>query len=141
MRFSSYEGGATIGSYLLEMAEEREIEFFVFNAFVPAYDFSQLSELAQGIRIDDDYKAWYDLIRRFNHMFHLGFDLSDLEQKSDELMVSMDAKIARLAKSVPQLDIRDYMEKVAAEFTERPFMPLSEVWEEELGDLFEDMDD
>jgi proteasome assembly chaperone (PAC2) family protein len=141
VRFSGYEGGATIGSYLLDMAEEREIEFFVFNAFVPAYDFSQLSDLTQGVRIDDDYKAWYDLMRRFNHMFHLGFDLTDLEQKSEDLLALMDDRIARLAKSIPQLNIEEYMVKVAAEFTERPFMPLSDVWEEGLGDLFKDLED
>ncbi len=141
VKFSNYEGGATIGTYLVDRAEQRNIEFLVFYAFVPAYDFSQLSALLQGIRIENDYKAWYDLIRRFNHMFDLGIDLVDLEQKSDELLLSMDAKIKELEKKVPQLKVRDYMDELAKDFTERPFMPLDEVWERELGDLFEDLED
>ncbi len=58
VKFSNYKGGATIGSYLLDSAEQREIEFFVFYGFVPAYDFSELSPLLQGIRIENDFKAW-----------------------------------------------------------------------------------
>jgi len=141
VKFSNYEGGATIGSYLLDMAEKREVEFFVFYGFVPAYDFSDLSPLLQGMRIENDYKAWYDLMRRFNHMFGLGLDLSDLERHSEELLRSMHAKIEELEQKVPQLKVRDYLDKLAIDFTERPFMPLDEVWERELGDLFEDMED
>ena len=141
VRFSSYEGGTTIGSYLLHQAEPRGIEFCVFYAFVPAYEFSQGGEYSQGVRIDNDYKAWYDLMRRVNHMFKLGLDLVDLEQKSEELIASMDSKLDKLARQLPQLKIRDYLRKVAEEFEERTFMPLSDVWEEELGDLFEGLDD
>jgi predicted ATP-grasp superfamily ATP-dependent carboligase len=141
VRFSNYEGGATIGTYLVDQAEKREIEFIVFYAFVPAYDFSELSTLLQGIRIENDFKAWYDLMRRFNHMFDLGLDLSGLEQQSSELISSMHDKIAEIARKMPQLNVKAYMDKLAEEFTERPFMPLDEVWERELGDLFEDMED
>ena len=138
VRFSNYEGGATIGSYLLDQAEQREIEFFVFYAFVPAYDFSQLSASTQGLRIEQDDKAWYDLLRRLNHMFRLGLDLTDLERQSAELIFSMETKIDAVDKTLPQLNIRDYIAELTDGFTERPFIPLSEVWEEELGDLFGD---
>lgn len=140
VKFSNYEGGTTIGTYLVDRAEPREIEFVVFYAFVPAYDFSELSESSQGIRIEYDFKAWYDLMRRLNHMFGLEIDLSDLEKRSDELRLSMDAKIAELDRQIPQLDVREYMETLAREFVERPFMPLDDVWERELGDLFDDME-
>jgi hypothetical protein len=39
------------------------------------------------------------------------------------------------------MQIRDYMQKIAADFTEHPFMPLGEVWERELGDLLAGLDE
>ena len=139
VKFSNYEGGATIGVYLADRAEQRGIELLVFYALVPAYDFSQLSIRFEGMRIEKDFKAWYDLMRRFNHMFDLGIDLSDLKKRSDELISSMDSKIDELERTMPQLKVREYIEKLTTDFTEIPFMPLSDVWERELGDLFEDM--
>ncbi|MBN1991242.1 MAG: hypothetical protein JW953_00950 [Anaerolineae bacterium] len=142
VKFSNYEGGTTIGTYLVDKAEQREIEFLVFYAMVPAYDFGQLSlSLQQGIRIETDFKAWYDLMRRFNYMFNLGLDLAGLEQESDALLTSMEVKIAELESKLPQVNVKEYIEKLAEDFTEMTFMPLDEVWERELGDLFEDMED
>lgn len=138
VRFSNYQGGATIGSYLVDAAEAYEIELFVFNAFVPAYDFSQASASVQGVRIEHDYKAWYELMRRFNHMFGLGIDLSDLDRQSEELISSLDAKIEELERTLPQINVRGYLEKLSSSFVERPFMPLDDVWERELGDLFDE---
>jgi len=141
VKFSNYEGGTTIGTYLVDRAEQSEVEFLVFYAFVPAYDFSQFSAHHQGIRIENDFRAWYDLTTRFDHMFDLGIPLSDLERKSDELTSSMDDKIAQLERTMPQLKVREYMETLAEDFVEMPFMPLGEVWERELGDLFKDMEE
>lgn len=141
VRFSNYQGGATIGSYLVDRAEQHNCELFVFNAFVPAYDFSQTSASIQGVRIEHDYKAWYELMRRFNHMFGLGIDLSDLDRQSEELLASIDKKIEELEHSMPQMDVRGYLDKLTENFNERPFMPLDDVWEQELGDLFDDLDD
>ncbi|HMQ52560.1 MAG TPA: PAC2 family protein [Anaerolineae bacterium] len=141
VRFSDYEGGATIGSYLLHEAEQRGIEFFVFYAFVPAYDLSQQSAQMQGIRIENDYKAWYDLMRRFNYMFGLDLDLSGLAAHSQELISSMGKKLDELMEKYPQLKVREYLEAIDSEFTEPSFEPLSDVWKEELGDLLEDLDD
>lgn len=141
VRFSNYQGGATIGSYLVDRAEQHKCELFVFNAFVPAYDFSQASSAIQGVRIEHDYKAWYELMRRFNHMFGLGVDLSDLDRQSEELLTSIDKKIEELEHTMPQIDVRGYLNKLAEDFTERPFLPLDDVWEQELGDLFDDLDD
>jgi len=141
VRFSNYEGGATIGSYLLDRAEEEGVEFVAFYAFVPAYDLSELSIRFQGLSIENDYKAWHDLMRRLNYMFGLEIDLSDLEQQSEALLSSMEAKIDELEAKMPQLNVRAYLEKATSDFTEMPFMPLGEVWERELGDLFEDLED
>ena len=139
VRFSNYEGGATISTYLADRAELRGIEFFTFYAFVPSYDFSKPSMVVQPIVIEEDFKAWYDLMRRLNHMFHLDVDLSDLERRSDELIAAWDSKINRMARAMPELGVRGYMEKVNEDFTEAPFEPLSDVWEEALRDLFEDL--
>jgi predicted ATP-grasp superfamily ATP-dependent carboligase len=141
VNFSNYEGGATIGTYLLKEAERRGIEFAVFYAFVPAYDLSQLSSSLQGMRIENDYKAWYDLMRRFNHMFDLGLDLSRLEKESEELIDSMNSKIEEIQKRLPQVNMKEYMDAISQRFSEQSFMPLDDVWERELGDLFDDLDE
>jgi proteasome assembly chaperone (PAC2) family protein len=141
VRFSNYQGGATIGSYLVDRAKHFDLELFTFNAFVPAYDFSPASASIQGVRIEHDYRAWYELMRRFNHMFGLGIDLSDLDRQSEELIVSIDAKIEELERTLPQMNVRGYLEKIAANFTERPFMPLDDVWEQVLGDIFDDAEE
>lgn len=141
VRFSDYEGGVTIGSYLLDQAEERGLEYFAFYGFVPAYDLSQnQSAPLQGLRIENDYKAWYDIMRRLSHMFGLEYSLSDLDESSDELTNSMSAKIDELEQKLPQLKVREYIEKVSDDFTETSFMPLSDVWKRELDDLFEDLE-
>lgn len=141
VKFSDYEGGATIGTYFVDRAEQSGVEFLVFYAFVPAYDLSELSTHLQGMRIENDFKAWYDLTRRLNHMFDLGIGLSDLGRRSDELTSSMDYKIDELERAMPQLKVREYVDGLSRDFVEMPFMPLGEVWERELGDLFEDMED
>lgn len=140
VRFSNYEGGATIGSFMTSRAEQEDAEFLVFNAFVPHYDFAQDASSPRGISIENDYKAWYELMRRLNHMFDLRIDLSDLDQKSEELTASMEEQIDTLAREMPQLPIDEYMEQVNSEFTEVQFMPLDDVWARELGDLFDDSD-
>ena len=140
LRFSNYEGGATISTYIADKAESRGIEFFTFYGFVPSYDFSTNSMAVHPIVIEEDYKAWYDLMRRLNHMFDLGMDLSDLRQKSDELVTTWDSKIGHLAESMPELQVSEYLEQVMEDFTEESFVSLSSVWEEALRDLFDEDD-
>jgi proteasome assembly chaperone (PAC2) family protein len=138
VRFSNYEGGATISMYLARQAAARGIEFFRFCASVPSYDFSKPSVLIQPMGMEEDFKAWYDLMIRLSHMFGLDLELSDLKGRGEELISSWDSQIERLARTMPQLEVRSYMEKMREDFTERPFVPLSEVWEEGLEDLFDD---
>ena len=135
--FSNYEGGASLGSYLADKAERMGIEYFTYYAFVPAYDFSHLSQQLQGLRIENDYRGWYELMRRFNHMFHFDIDLTDLERQSEELTASVTAKIEELERKHPQHKIKEYIESLSSDFTEMPFMPL-DVWERGLSDLFGD---
>jgi proteasome assembly chaperone (PAC2) family protein len=139
VRFSSYEGGATISMYLAHRAEMRRIRFFRFCAFVPSYDLSKGSVLVQRLTIEDDHKAWHDLMIRLNHMFSLNLDLSDLEERSQKLISEWDAKLDRLQREMPQLGVKAYMEKVNRDYTEVTFVPLSDLWEDELGDLLEDL--
>jgi len=141
VKFSNYEGGATIGTYLAHKAEERGIELVCFYAYVPAYDFSQLSISVQQMRIEQDATAWCQLMRRFNHMFDIGFDLLDLERKSSELISAMDARIDTLERTMPQLKVREYMDKLASDFVETPFVALGDEWESALEDLFEDAEE
>ena len=42
---------------------------------------------------------------------------------------------------MPQLDVREYLEDLTSDFTERPFIPLGDVWERGLKDLFEDLEE
>lgn len=141
VNFSNYEGGATIGSYLLDRAERQEREFVAFYAFVPAYDFSQSELEPQGIRIEHDYKAWYDLMRRFNQMFGINYDLSELEEQSLALEEALDGKIADLEMKLGGTAVQDYLAEVDAQFKENPFLPLDDVWGQELDDIFDDLDE
>jgi len=136
VKFSNYEGGVSIGTYLAAQAEQRGIEYLSFYAFVPAYDFSHISEHLQGIGIETDLRAWHELMRRFNRMFGLRLNLSNLERQSAELTESMDDKIAELERDYPQ--IREYMEKLERDFEETPYSPLDDVWEQALGDVLGD---
>jgi hypothetical protein len=70
-------------------------------------------------------------------MFDLDLDLSDLERRSEELISEWHSKIDQLEKKMPRLGVKEYMEKVNRDFTEVSFLPLSDVWEEELGSLLE----
>jgi predicted ATP-grasp superfamily ATP-dependent carboligase len=137
VRFSEYEGGATITTYLADRAEARGIEFFSFYAFVPAYDFSSSSIVTHQVAMDEDPKAWYDLMRRLDFMFSLNLDLSDLAKRADELVTEWDARIDHLAKAMQKLDVRGFMEQVEAGFEERRFIPYRDLWEQELGDILD----
>jgi proteasome assembly chaperone (PAC2) family protein len=138
VRFSNYEGGTTIGTYIVDAAERLKQEFFVFYAFVPAYNFSELNNMVQAISVEHDFKAWYDLMRRFNHMFDMEIELSELEHQSYELVLSMDAKLQEVEDQLPQLAVRDYMDQVAEDFEEKPFVALSDVWGKALGSMLDE---
>jgi proteasome assembly chaperone (PAC2) family protein len=140
VKFSNYEGGSTIGTYLAYRAGQRGVELVDLYAFVPAYDFSQVTNQVQGVRIDSDYQAWFDVLRRINHMFELDFPLTDLEVRSLELASSMDSQIEELNRKFPKLKVREFMQQLSDAFEELPFMPLDDLWARELGDLLDDLD-
>lgn len=136
--FSNHDGGSSIGTYLAHRAEARGIEFFTFCALVPSYRLRAGSPPGNRMTIKEDFKAWYDLMLRLNHMFDLGLDLSDLERHSKELMSGFGAMIEALAKKIPALRLSEHMQKVNEAFTEMPFVPLSEIWEKQLEKLLEE---
>jgi predicted ATP-grasp superfamily ATP-dependent carboligase len=103
---------------------------------VPAYDFSPLSTQFQGIRVENDFRAWHELVRRLNHMFGMSLNLSELREQGQALTTEMEAKIAELDREKPQLEVKKQIERLSREFKETSFMPLDEMWERELRDLF-----
>lgn len=137
---SDYQGGASIGSYFCRRAGDRAMEYVGLYAFVPTYDFSGISQVGNAIRIENDYMAWLGILRRINYMLKTGFNLSDLERKSQRLLEVMDEKIDELARSSPQLDLRAYFDRLNEEFVEKTFDPLDDVWEDEIRRIFDDPD-
>jgi proteasome assembly chaperone (PAC2) family protein len=140
VEFSNYEGGVSIGSYLNALAEKRGVEYFAMYGFVPIYDFSRLQQNIQNITIEDDHKGWHDAMTRLNYMFKLGIDLTDLEEKSVVLIRSVNEQIEELSKQMPNLPVKEYIAKMTAEFVEKPFVKLDDVWHDALSDIFKDED-
>jgi hypothetical protein len=137
---SDYQGGASIDSFICRRSAEKKIEHVSFYAFVPLYDFSSSTEMANSIRIENDYMAWLGVMQRVNYMLKLGMDFTDLEEKSRRLVHTLDTEIEELIKSAPQLGVREYFEKMHDEFTETPFVPPDDFWEEKLRGLFDDFE-
>lgn len=138
---SDYHGGASIGSYVCRRAAEREIEFVGFYAFVPTYDFSNIPQIGNAIRLENDFMAWLGVMRRVNYMLKLDFDLTDLQERSRHLVEVVDARVEELENASPQLSVREYLERVAEDFDEVPFEPLDDVWEAELRRLLDGEDE
>ena len=141
VNLSDYHGGASIGSYLCRRAGDAGMEYMSLYAFVPTYDFSSASQIGNTIRVEDDYTAWLGVMKRINHMLGTTFDLEDLEEKSQELIEALDDKVTQLDNLAPQLGVRDYLERLSEAFTEVPFEPLGDVWEDELRRLFDGDED
>lgn len=141
VNLSDYRGGASIGSYLCRRAGEAGIEWIGFYTFVPTYDFSEVAQIGNSIRIENDFMAWLGIMRRLNYLLKGDFDLSDLEKKSERLIRVVDSKIEELDRKAPQLSVKDYMARLSEEFEEVLFDPLDDVWEEELRRLFDEPDE
>jgi proteasome assembly chaperone (PAC2) family protein len=140
VNLSDYHGGASIGSYICRCAGKQGMEFVGLYAFVPTYDFSNIAQIGNTIRLENDFMAWLGVMKRVNYMLKLDFDLPDLEQRSDRLVSLLEAKVAELDSIAPDLGVRDYMANLSEQFTEMPFEPLGEVWEEEFSRLFGESD-
>lgn len=134
--FSDYHGGGSIGSYVCRRAAEQDTEYISLYAFVPTYDFSSMSRNASGIQIENDFMAWLGIMRRVNYLLKLNMDLTDLEAKSLHLIQLMDAKIEEISKTFPEINVREYLQRLEDDFEEVVFEPLQDLWEDEISRLF-----
>ncbi len=140
VNFSDYHGGASIGSFICRRAADRGIEYVSFYALAPLYDFSNLSQVSHAIRIEKDYQAWYAVMQRIHYMLKLDLDLSELEEMSQQQVAQLDKEVEELEAEAPQLGAREYFDRLASEFTETPFSPPDDFWDEKLSGLFKDFD-
>lgn len=140
VNLSDYHGGASIGSYLARRAGDRGMEYVGFYAFVPTYDFSSFAEIGNTIRIENDYMAWLGIMRRMKFMLKMDLDLADLEEKSQRLVKVVDDKMEEFDNLAPQVGVRDYLSRLSEDFTEIPFEPLDDFWEDEIRRLMDKFD-
>jgi proteasome assembly chaperone (PAC2) family protein len=138
VNFSNYEGGASIGSYICRRAADQKLSYVSFYAFVPTFDLSNVSVGGSTMRLENDYMAWLNVMRRVNHFLKVGFDLSDLEAKSEKLVEILDAKIDELDLHSPEAGLRSYFDTLSSAFEEVPFNPLASVWEDEIRRLLDE---
>jgi hypothetical protein len=110
-------------------------------AFVPTYDFSNISQISSNIRIENDYMAWLGIMRRVNFMLKLGVDLSDLEQKIQQLIEQIESKVEEIESAAPQVGVRDYLMHLSDDFREITFNPLEDVWEQEIRRILDNYEE
>lgn len=140
VNLSDYQGGASIDSYICRKSAEKGLEFVSFYAFVPLYDFSNLAQVSSSIRVERDMLAWYGILQRINFMLKLDLDLSDLEEKSRQMIETLNQEVRKLEEATPQLGISEYFQRLAADFSETPFVPPDDFWDEKLRGLFDNFD-
>jgi hypothetical protein len=71
-------------------------------------------------------------------MFKLGIDLSDLSEKAEQTNQGVRNSIEEMAQQLPNVPVKEYIDKLTADFVEMPFNKLDDVWEDALGDIFKD---
>jgi proteasome assembly chaperone (PAC2) family protein len=138
VNFSNYEGGASIGSYICRRAADRKMAYVSFYAFVPTFDLSNVAVMGNTMRLENDYMAWLNVMRRVNYFLKVGFDLSDLEAKSAKLVDILDEKIEELDRRSPEAGLRSYFDSLSDAFDEVPFNPLGSLWENEIRRLLDE---
>jgi predicted ATP-grasp superfamily ATP-dependent carboligase len=138
---TDYQGGASIGSYLCKRAGEIDLEYLGLYAFVPMYDLSGSTPGNASVRVENDYAAWLGIMRRINYMFKTNFDLDELTLHSRRLLRTLETRIDELEKQMPEVGVRDYFRKLSEDFNEMPFIPLDDVWEENLRKILDKFDE
>ena len=141
VNLTDYQGGASIGSYLCRRAGDLGIEYVGLYGFVPMYDFSSANQGGSSVRIENDYMAWLGILRRINYMLKVNFDVSELVQSSARLVKHLQSKVDEIDQQAPQLGVREYFRKMAEEFNETPFIPLDDIWEKNLKQIFDKLDE
>ena len=138
---TEYHGGASIGSYLCRRAGEQGIEYVGLYGFVPLYDLSGNLQINKTVRIENDYTAWLGILRRINFMLKVNFDVSELTQSAARLARSIRSQLEEIERESPEVGVAEYMRKLSEDFTEMPFIPLDDVWEENLKHILDKLDD
>ena len=138
---TDYHGGASIGSYLCRRAGEQGIEYVGLYGFVPLYDLSGNLQVNKTVRIENDYMAWLGILKRINFMLKVNFDVTELTQSAARLASSIRTQLEEIERESPQLGVEEYLSKLSESFTEMPFIPLDDVWEENLRHILDKFDD
>jgi len=140
VNLSEYHGGASIGSYICKRASEQEMEYIGLYSFAPTYSFPTTAQTESTISIENDFMSWLGIMKRVNYMLKLNIDLSDLEKKSRQMIEAINTKVEELESSLPQLGVREFLKRVSNEFTETPFSPLDDIWEDEIKRVLDKFD-
>jgi proteasome assembly chaperone (PAC2) family protein len=138
---TDYHGGASIGSYMCRRAGEIGIEYVGMYGFVPLYDLSGSMQANKTVRVENDYMAWLGILRRINYMLKVNFNLTDLSMRAALLARGIRSRLDEIARETPQTDVNEYVRKLSEEFVEQPFIPLDDVWEENLKQIFDKFDE
>jgi proteasome assembly chaperone (PAC2) family protein len=135
VRFSNYEGGATIGMFLASKAEDRGVEFARLCAYVPSYELTAGSTVVHRLAMDEDYKAWHDVTHRLNQLLGIDIDLTDLASRAEGLLSAWDDQIEELSAKLPRLRVKEYLEQIDDEFEPTGSAGEDDLWESALRDI------
>ena len=138
---TDYHGGASIGSYLCKRAGDQGIEYVGLYGFVPMYDLSGAMQANKTVRVENDYSAWLGILRRINYMLKVNFNVTDLTMRASLLARGIRSRIDEIERDSPQLEVAEYIRKLSEDFVEQPFIPLDDVWEENLKQIFDKFDE
>jgi proteasome assembly chaperone (PAC2) family protein len=138
VNFSNYHGGASIGSFICRRAADQDMAYIGLYAFVPTFDLSNVTTIGNTMRLENDYMAWFGVMRRVNHFLKIRFDLTDLEDKSEQMVSILDTKIDELDRHSPEAGLRSYFDTLSEAFEEETFDPLDSVWENEIKRLLDE---
>jgi hypothetical protein len=120
---------------------DQGIEYVGLYGFVPLYDLSGSMQANKTVRIENDYTAWLGILRRINYMLKVNFNTSDLAARSALLARGIRSRLDEIERESPQLGVTEYISKLSDEFVEQPFIPLDDVWEENLKQIFDKFDE
>ena len=105
----------------------------------PRTIFRRFRPPSRGSASKTTYKAWYDLLNRFNHMFDLSIDLSELEAHSDQLAMSIEAEIDKLdEQDAGASSAGVHRRRCRRSSREAISSHLGDMWTRGLADLFSD---
>jgi len=141
LSLTEYQGGSSISSYICRRAGERGMEFVGMYGLVPLYDFTNLAQIGHSVRIENDYVAWLAILRRINYMFKASFDLSELSSQGQALTRELAQRIEEFDKMAPDAGVKEYFRKLAEDYDETHFIPLDDVWEENLRKILDKFED